>query len=222
MNEQEIKKSISASLNRVIPNDHKKSERLRQGQVRLLKSMETSVDSRYVLILNSNPIQETATVALISNLTNLATERDYISKKAIAKSKFDMAILLDFQAIADFDQMQESPLLGEICPLCCKYLFSNSIYDSGHPVKFSEGHECLIPGDFPIQLGDATWSIRNIEFEALEALSANLDSTKMAIREDKNLSRINSLEEFIAQSSEFFNRENILQLQDSSLDLIRC
>jgi len=222
MNEQEIKKRISASMKRVIPMDHKKSDRLRQGQVRLLKSTDTNIDSRYVLILNSNPIQETATVALISNLTNLATERDYISKRAEAKSQFDLAILLDFQTIADFDQIQESPLFGEICPLCCKFLFANSVYESNHPVKFPQDHDCLTSGDFPIQLGDTVWSMRNLEFEALEALCSNLDSTRMAIREAKNLSQINSLEEFMAQSSEFFNRENILQLQDSSLDLIRC
>jgi hypothetical protein len=222
MNEQAIKKRISDSMKQVTPIDHKKLDKLRQGQVRLLKSTDTNRDSRYVLILNSNPIQETATVALISNLTNLATERDYISKRVEAKSQFDLAILLDFQAIANFEQMQESRLFGEICSLCCKFLFSNSVYESNHPVKFPQDHDCLSSGNFPIQLGDTVWNMRNLEFEALEALCSNSDSTQMAIREAKNLSQINSLEEFMAQSSDFFNRENILQLQDSSLDLIRC
>jgi hypothetical protein len=222
MNEQEIKNRISTSLKRVTPNDLKITDRLRQGQVRLLKSTDANIESRYVLILNSNPIQETATVALVNNLINLATERDYISKRAKTKSQFDLAILLDFQRIVDFDQMRKSPLFGEVCPLCCKFLFSNSVYNLGHPVRFPKGHECLISGDFPIQLGDTAWSIRVIEFDALDALCSDLDSTKMAIREARNLSQINSLEEFMAQSSEFFNRENILELQDSSLDLIRC
>ena len=206
----------------MMPSNHEKSNRLRQGQIRLLKSMDTNTDSRYVLILNPNPIQETATVALISNLTNLATERDYISKKENAKSPFDLAILLDFQRIAQYEQMQDSSIYGEICILCCKYLFSNSAQDFQRSVELPDGHECLISGDFPIQLGDTVWNIRNVEFEALDILCPTLDSTKMAIREANYLVQISSLEEFVSQPSEFFNRENILQLQDSSLDLIRC
>ncbi len=222
MKEEEIKDRISASLKRLNSRSRNQTNKLRQGQVRLLTSPDPNVDPRYVLILNCNPIQETATVALISNLTNFATERDYISDRVRANSPFDLAILLDFQGTADYEQMQGFPVLGEICVLCCKYLYSNSTQYPNEVAELPINHDCLVKGDFPIQLGDTVWSIRNFEFETLDRLCPVADSMRIAIREAKSMINCNSLEEFISQSTEIFNRDNILQLQDSSLDLIRC
>jgi hypothetical protein len=222
MNEQIASKLISDAISRTKTVNLNPTEKLKVGQLRALRGLENNLDSRYVVILNVNVIQRIAHVALISNLINFATDRDYVCKTKNSNSQFDFAILADFQVVADFVQLEKSKVVGEVCALCSKYLYSGSKIFTFDQVDFPKNHECLVAGDYPIQLGDGPWSIRSSEFELINSLCPGLSTKELTLREVATLKDLNSISDFINLSSDVFNKENILQMQDISLDLIRC
>ena len=51
---------------------------IRIGQIRKIANSNKPLSSRYILVLNINPIRQVASVVLLNNLTNLAPNLDYI------------------------------------------------------------------------------------------------------------------------------------------------
>jgi hypothetical protein len=73
---------------------------VKPGEIRRLIDMELHNDSRLVVVVSYNRVDESAVVALVSNLIEIATPRDILLPTALTSAPFDLSLLPDFLTLA--------------------------------------------------------------------------------------------------------------------------
>lgn len=194
---------------------------IRIGQIRRIANPGKTGSKRYVLVLNINPIRRIATVVLLNNLTNLATDRDYILLSKDSLAAFDLSILSDFFGDTDYRLIEKSPVIGSLCPICSRVMYEAKKLPIDEIPIFSEGHSCLKKGNFKIQIAEHTWYLRNYEFEIFRTICEVPDQVESLIREGNFIQKYKDQEDFISASMSEFNTANILALDDATFDLLR-
>jgi hypothetical protein len=191
------------------------------GQIRVLANSTKSESSRYVLVLNINPIRKIATVVLLNNLTNLATDRDFVLRRSESVAAFDLTILSDFMEMTDYSFIDKGPLVGSLCSICSRIIYEAKKSPIEEEPVFPGDHACLQKGNFRIQIADSTWYMRNSEFEIFRSICEVPDERESLVREGAFLQRYKDQEEYISASKNNFSTELILLFEDSTLDLLR-
>jgi hypothetical protein len=194
---------------------------IRIGQIRRIAHPSKPISSRYVLVLNINPIRQVATVVLLNNLTNLATDRDYILPRKKSLAAFDLTIFADFIESTDYKLIEKNPVIGSLCPICARIIYEAKKSPSDQMPVFPNNHSCITSGRFRIQIADSTWYLRNIEFELFQKICEIPDEIEALIREGKFIQKYRDQEDFISASMNEFNTTNILALDDATFDLLR-
>ena len=212
-----IKEAIGVSPRAIFLNE----KNIRIGQIRRITSLNKPESSRYVLVLNINPIRKIATVVLLNNLINLATDRDYILPRKNSLAAFDLTILADFIELTDYKLIEKNPVIGSLFPICARIMYEAKKLPSDEIPLFPDNHSCVAKGSFKIQIADSTWYLRNFEFELFQAICEVPDQVESLIREGNFIQKYKDQEEFISASMSEFNTENILALDDATFDLLR-
>lgn len=194
---------------------------IRIGQIRRIANPSKPLSSRYVLVLNINPIRQIATVVLLNNLTNLATDRDYILPREKSLATFDLTIFADFIESTDYKLIEKNPVIGSLCPICARIIYDSKKSPSDQMPVFPDNHSCITNGQYKIQIADSTWYLRNFELELFQTICEIPDEIEAFIREGKFLQKYKDQEDFISASMNEFNTTNILALDDATIDLLR-
>ena len=194
---------------------------IRIGQIRKIANSNKPLSSRYILVLNINPIRQVASVVLLNNLTNLATDRDYILPRENSLAAFDLTIFADFIELTDYKFIEKNPVIGSLCPICARIIYDAKKSPSDIMPIFPDNHNCLRIGSFRIQIADSTWYLRNFEFELFRTICEIPDEIEAIIREGNFIQKYKDQEDFISASMNEFNTTNILALDDATFDLLR-
>lgn len=162
-----MKKLYSKS---VTGSDFKGSSQLANGQIRRVVDMDSRNDSRLALVLKFNIEDDSAYVVLVSNLVEIATERDLLLPSSITGSSFDLALLADFKVRVWKEQIEQSPIYGAIDSPVLQEIrgFIGASMDiegelRSHPKLLEEGS--YIP-----EFGDHVWKFRSNEIDAINTL----------------------------------------------------
>jgi hypothetical protein len=221
MNNELVTPLIDEAI-RVSPRTVRTDEKnIRIGQIRRLANPSKPISSRYVLVLNVNPIRQVATVVLLNNLTNLATDRDFVLPRKNSLASFDLTIFADFIELTDYKLIENNPVIGSLCPICTRIIYEAKKSPSDQMPMFPDNHSCIVIGRFKIQIADSTWYLRNFEFELFQDICEIPDEIEALIREGNFLQKFKDQEAFISASMSEFNTANILALNDATLDLLR-
>ena len=219
---KELVKTLIDEANKVSPRAIRTYEKnIRIGQIRRIANPSKPLSSRYVLVLNINPIRQIATVVLLNNLTNLATDRDYILPREKSMAAFDLTIFADFIESTDYKLIEKNPVIGSLCPICARIIYDSKKSPSDQMPVFPENHRCITSGQYKIQIADSTWYLRNFELELFQTICEIPDEIEAFIREGKFLQKYKDQEDFISASMNEFNTTNILALDDATIDLLR-
>jgi hypothetical protein len=134
-------------------------------------------EEKLVVILESHEyIDGSVTVALVDGLVELATDRDFLLPSESTKAPFDLALWIDFTSRVLVEQLQESPVFGNVDPEKLRYTLNlasvapnTSLYDFKSKFPFELGK--YVPF-----FGDKVWQRRSNEMDSLNFLSIPIDS----------------------------------------------
>lgn len=221
MNEAIKRKICNALLNNNRVNSEVDPNVLR-GEIRLVSDPDGNLTGRYGVVISINPLRETAKIALISNLTNLATVRDFVASSKSTSAPFDVAIITDGINTVDLVQVRNNPKVGIICKKCVDGVKSKSESLNFGDVQSSSTMDCIEQGHYNIKIGDPVWNLRDAEFLHWNKLCIELDENIVILREGLKIKEFIDQNDFIANIDSSLSSEIIKNLDSSSLDLIRC
>jgi hypothetical protein len=148
---------------------------IRAGQIRRLipdpDEFSFFDESRVVVILESHQhLDGTATVALMNNLLEIATDRDFVLPSDQTACEFDLALWIDFTSRVKITQLIGTPAYGDLDTSTLKHI------DNLASVAPDMGLTAII-GVHPWQLGeylpivgDNVWVYRSNEMDVLNTL----------------------------------------------------
>ena len=135
------------------------------GEIRRLIDMELQHDSRLVVILDHNRADDSYLVALVSNLVEVATSRDFLFSSATTGAAFDISVLPDFSVRVWKQQIDSSPIFGVIPDNFTQELFQFSLgLQSDHQTSNS------LRGEYEVEFADHIWVHRGKEIDAISLL----------------------------------------------------
>ena len=193
-----------------------------RGEIRLVSDPDGNLAGRYGVIISINPLRETAKIALINNLTNLATVRDFIASSKSTSAPFDVTIITDGINTVDLMQVRNSPRVGIICKKCVDAVKSQSESLDFANIQSSLITDCLERGHYDIKIGDPVWNLRDAEFLHWNQLCLEIDENFIILREGLKIEKFFDENDFIMNIDSSLSSEIIKNLDSSSLDLIRC
>ena len=221
MNEAIKNKIINALQNNTRVNSEVDPNVLR-GEIRLVSDPDGNLAGRYGVIISINPLRETAKIALISNLTNLATVRDFVASSKSTSAPFDVAIIADGINTIDLIQVRNNPKVGIICKKCVDAVKTKSESLNFKDAQSSPKTDCIKQGHYDIRIGDPVWNLRDTEFLHWNQLCVEVDENIIVVREGLKIKEFIDQNDFIMNMDSSLSFEIIQNLDSSSLDLIRC
>lgn len=221
MNEAIKTKIIDALQNNKRANSEVDPNVLR-GEIRLVSNLDGSLTSRYGVVISINPLRETAKIALISNLTNLATIRDFVASSKNTSAPFDIAIITDGINTVDLIQVRGNPKIGAICKKCVDAVKTKSESLNFEDNQLTPKMDCIEQGHYDIKIGDPVWNLRVAEFLHWNQLCLEIDENTIVLREGLKIKEFIDQNDFITNMDSSLSFEIIRNLDNSSLDLIRC
>jgi hypothetical protein len=135
------------------------------GEIRRVLDMELRNDSRLIITLDHNRADDSYLVALISNLIEVATPRDFVLVSETTGAPFDIAVLPDFSTRVWKQQLESSPVFG--------VLSRPNVSEIARSVTgiSDNSSQALIPrGEYIPEFGDHIWLHRGKEIDALNLL----------------------------------------------------
>ena len=193
-----------------------------RGDIRLVTDPEGKLAGRYGVVIAINPLREIASVALLSNLPNLATVRDFVALSLKTDAPFDVTVITDGINDIELSQIANSPRIGKICRNCLVAIKNQSQsldFDTSIKPIFTD---CLNQGHYKIQVGDPVWNLRNQEFSNWNDLCLAVDENMLILREGLKIREFIDQNDFIVSINSNESIEIIQNLDSSNLDLIRC
>ena len=221
MNEANKNKIINALQNNKRVNSEVDPNVLR-GEIRLVSDPDGNLAGRYGVVISINPLRETAKIALISNLTNLATFRDFVASSKSTSAPFDVAIIADGINTIDLIQVRNNPKVGIICKKCVDAVKTKSESLNFKDAQSSPKTDCIKQGHYDIRIGDPVWNLRDTEFLHWNQLCVEVDENIIVVREGLKIKEFIDQNDFIMNMDSSLSFEIIQNLDSSSLDLIRC
>ena len=221
MNEAIKNKIINALQNNTRVNSEVDPNVLR-GEIRLVSDPDGNLAGRYGVVISINPLRETAKIALISNLTNLATVRDFVASSKSTSAPFDVAIIADGINTIDLIQVRNNPKVGIICKKCVDAVKTKSESLNFKDAQSSPKTDCIKQGHYDIRIGDPVWNLRDTEFLHWNQLCVEVDENIIVVREGLKIKEFIDQNDFIMNMDSSLSFEIIQNLDSSSLDLIRC
>ena len=221
MNEANKNKIINALQNNKRVNSEVDPNVLR-GEIRLVSDPDGNLAGRYGVVISINPLRETAKIALISNLTNLATFRDFVASSKSTSAPFDVAIIADGINTIDLIQVRNNPKVGIICKKCVDAVKTKSESLNFKDAQSSPKTDCIEQGHYDIRIGDPVWNLRDTEFLHWNQLCVEVDENIIVVREGLKIKEFIDQNYFIMNMDSSLSFEIIQNLDSSSLDLIRC
>ncbi len=148
---------------------------IRPGQIRRLipdpDEFSFFDESRVVVILESHQhLDGTATVALMNNLIEIATDRDFVLLSDETACPFDLALWIDFTSRVKITQLTGTPAYGELDSSTLKNIdnLASVAPDVGLTSIIGTHHWKL--GEYLPIIGDSVWVYRSNEMDALSTL----------------------------------------------------
>jgi hypothetical protein len=141
-----------------------------KGQIRRVIDMDLRNDSRLVLVCKVNIEDDSAYVALVNNLVEIATERDLLLSTLSTRASFDLTILPDFKVRVWKEQIEQSPIFGSINS---QEMFEIENFKANldrHEENLNAQLKLLDIGSYVPQFGDHVWKFRSDEIDAITAL----------------------------------------------------
>ena len=141
-----------------------------KGQIRRVIDMDLRNDSRLVLVCKVNIEDDSAYVALVNNLVEIATERDLLLSTLSTGASFDLTILPDFKVRVWKEQIEQSPIFGSINS---QEMFEIENFQANldrHEENLNAQLKLLDIGSYVPQFGDHVWKFRSDEIDAITAL----------------------------------------------------
>ena len=143
---------------------------IKPGEIRRLIDMELTNDSRLVVVIRYNRADESAMVALVNNLVEIATTRDVLLPRELTLAPFELALLPDFTTLAWKQQLESSPVFGNIEQAKLEqWVDENENFKSID--SFNENSNLLYSrGSYTPEFADHVWLFRGKEMDSLNLL----------------------------------------------------
>jgi len=143
---------------------------IKPGEIRRLIDMELQNDSRLVVVISFNHVDESALVALVSNLVEIATPRDILLPTELTSAPFDLSLLPDFLTLVWKQQLDSSPVFGSLDPASLEiWIKENQAPELGQLENKNTGR-IFKRGAYTPEFGDHVWLFRGKEIDALNSL----------------------------------------------------
>jgi hypothetical protein len=143
---------------------------VKPGEIRRLIDMELQNDSRLVVVVSYNRVDESALVVLVSNLIEIATPRDILLPTELTSAPFDLSLLPDFLTLAWRQQLDSSPVFGTLEPANLEiWIAENQAPKLGQP-ESKHTDRIFHRGAYTPEFGDHVWLFRGKEIDALNSL----------------------------------------------------
>jgi hypothetical protein len=141
-----------------------------KGQIRRVVDMDLRQDSRLALVCQVNIEDDSAYVALVNNLVEIATERDLLLATSTTGASFDLALLPDFKVRVWKEQIEQSPIFGSVNSQQMVEIDTFQVLPDPHQGNFSAKPKLLDIGSYVPEFGDHVWKFRSNEIDAITAL----------------------------------------------------
>ena len=144
------------------PNEESESDTgppVSKGQIRRLVDMDLRNDSRLVLVCKVNIEDDSAYVALVNNLVEIATERDLLLPALKTGASFDLALLPDFKVRVWKEQIEQSSIFGSVNFKEMLEIDNYQVPPFLHYENFSAQLKSLDIGSFIPEYGDHVWKL---------------------------------------------------------------
>jgi hypothetical protein len=143
---------------------------VKPGEIRRLIDMELQNDSRLVVVVSYNRVDESALVALVSNLIEIATPRDILLPTALTSAPFDLSLLPDFLTLAWKQQLDSSPVFGSLEPADLEIWIKENQAPNLGELESRHTDRIFHCGAYTPEFGDHVWLFRGKEIDALNSL----------------------------------------------------
>jgi hypothetical protein len=143
---------------------------IKPGEIRRLIDMELHNDSRLVVVVSYNRVDESAVVALVSNLIEIATPRDILLPTAMTSAPFDLSLLPDFLTLAWKQQLDSSPVFGTLEPANLEIWIEENQTSNLGELESRHTDRIFHRGAYTPEFGDHVWLFRGKEIDALNSL----------------------------------------------------
>lgn len=143
---------------------------VKPGEIRRLIDMELRNNSRLVVIVSYNRVDESAVVALVTNLIEIATPRDILLPTALTSAPFDLSLLPDFLTLAWKQQLESSPVYGSLDPANLQIWIEENQTANLEELKSRRADRIFHRGVYTPEFGDHVWLFRGKEIDALNLL----------------------------------------------------
>lgn len=143
---------------------------VKPGEIRRLIDMELRNDSRLVVVVRYNRVDESAVVALVSNLIEIATPRDILLPATFTSAPFDLSLLPDFLTLAWKQQLDSSPVFGTLEPANLEIWIEENQATNPGELESGDNDKIFTRGAYTPEFGDHVWLFRGKEIDALNSL----------------------------------------------------
>lgn len=161
---------MKLTSNEKYPQILKNLTEIKVGEIRRLIDMELKNDSRLVVIVSINRADESAEVALVNNLLEIATPRDILLSTQVTGSMFELVLFPDFTTHVWKQQLESSPVFGNLdASKVQSWIKDNYIHDNN--IKSISGlNDSNKRGVYLPEFADHVWLFRGKEIDALNLL----------------------------------------------------
>jgi len=143
---------------------------VKPGEIRRLIDMELHNYSRMVVVVSYNRVDESAVVALVNNLIEIATPRDILLPTALTSAPFDLCLLPDFLTLAWKQQLDSSPVFGTLEPANLEIWIEENQASNLGELERGVTDRIFSRGAYTPEFGDHVWLFRGKEIDALNSL----------------------------------------------------
>jgi len=143
---------------------------IKPGEIRRLIDMELQNDSRLVVVVRYNRVDESALVALVSNLTEIATPRDILLPIELTSAPFKLSLLPDLLTLVWKQQLDSSPVFGTLDPANLEIWIEENLAPKLMQQESKNTDPVSRRGAYTPEFGDHVWLFRGKEIDALNLL----------------------------------------------------
>jgi hypothetical protein len=143
---------------------------IKSGEIRRLIDMELQNDSRLVVVVRYNRVDESALVALVNNLTAIATPRDVLLPAELTSASFELSLLPDFITLVWKQQLETSPVFGMLDSKKINAWVEENQSPQLMQIKNDSADPQFSRGSYFPEFGDHVWLFRGKEIDALNLL----------------------------------------------------
>lgn len=161
---------MKLNSNEKYPQILKNLTEIKVGEIRRLIDMELRNDSRLVVIVSVNRADESAEVALVNNLLEIATPRDILLSTQVTGSMFELVLFPDFTTHVWKQQLESSPVFGNLDASKVQSWIKDNYIHGNNIESISGLNDSNKRGVYLPEFADHVWLFRGKEIDALNLL----------------------------------------------------